>query len=66
MPGLLFILAGTLYGMNAILIYQATDNFYPSKVLVAGFVTIFGVLGVFCGLILNRITDLIRQQGVGR
>ncbi|MCO8245575.1 MULTISPECIES: glycosyltransferase family 2 protein [unclassified Haladaptatus] len=66
LPGLLFILAGTLYGMNAILIYQATDNFYPSKVLVAGFVTILGVLGVFCGLILNRIADLIRQQGVGR
>ena len=66
LPGLLFILAGTLYGMNAILIYQATDNFYPSKVLVAGFVTILGVLGVFCGLILNRIADLIRQQEVGR
>ena len=65
LPGLLFILAGSLYGMNAILIYQDTGKFYPSKVLVAGFVTILGVLGVFCGLLLNRITDLIRQVEVG-
>ncbi|WP_266080487.1 glycosyltransferase family 2 protein [Haladaptatus caseinilyticus] len=63
-PGILFILAGTLYGIDAILIYQTTGTFYPSKVLVAGFVTIFGVLGVFCGLVLNRITNLIRELEV--
>jgi glycosyltransferase involved in cell wall biosynthesis len=60
-PGMLFTLAGSLYGLDAILIYQDTGNFYPAKVLVGGFATIVGVLGVFCGLILNRISNMIAE-----
>lgn len=60
-PGLVFTLAGAGYGLDAILIYQNTGTFYPAKVLVSGFATIVGVLGVFCGLILNRISNMIAE-----
>lgn len=60
-PGLLLTIAGTLYGLNGILIYQNTGNFYPAKVLVSGFASIVGVLGIFCGLILNRISNMIAE-----
>lgn len=60
-PGAVLTLAGTLYGLDAILIYQASEVFYPGKVLVAGFTTILGVLGIFVGLILNRISNMISE-----
>ncbi len=60
-PGAVLTLAGTLYGVDAILIYQASNVFYPGKVFVAGFTTILGVLGVFVGLILNRISNMISE-----
>lgn len=59
LPGLVLTVAGALYGLDAILIYQSTGTFYPAKVLVSGFVTIIGTLGIFCGLILNRISNMI-------
>ncbi|ODR79823.1 dolichyl-phosphate beta-D-mannosyltransferase [Haladaptatus sp. W1] len=66
LPGLLLTVAGALYGLDAILIYQSTGTFYPAKVLVSGFVTIIGTLGIFCGLILNRISNMIdRVHEVG-
>ncbi|NHN58585.1 MULTISPECIES: glycosyltransferase family 2 protein [Halorussus] len=60
-PGALLTLAGTMYGIDAILVYQQTGEFYPAKVLVSGFVTIIGILGVFCGLILNQISAIIAE-----
>lgn len=60
-PGLGLIIIGTLWGLDAILTYQATGNFYPGKVLAGGFTTIIGVLGIFCGLILNRISNMIGE-----
>ncbi|ELZ81720.1 family 2 glycosyl transferase [Haloferax elongans ATCC BAA-1513] len=60
-PGLVFTLAGSLYGLDAILIYQNSGVFYPAKVLVAGFTTILGVLGIFVGLLLNRISNMINE-----
>ncbi|SIR76632.1 Glycosyltransferase involved in cell wall bisynthesis [Haladaptatus litoreus] len=66
LPGLILTIAGGLYGLDAILIYQSTDIFYPAKVLVAGFTTIIGTLAIFCGLILNRISNMIdRVHEVG-
>ena len=61
-PGLLLMLAGGIYGVNSIVIYQSSGQFYPAKVLVGGFLTVFGMLGLFTGLILNRIgTTLARE-----
>jgi len=60
-PGFVLTVAGALYGLNGILIYQNTGNFYPAKILVSGFTTIVGTLGVFCGLILNRISNMIAE-----
>jgi glycosyltransferase involved in cell wall biosynthesis len=61
-PGLILTVAGTLYGLDAMLIYQSTGAFYPSKVLVSGFTTIIGTLALFCGLILNRISNMIEPS----
>lgn len=61
LPGLFLVLAGGAYGIDAILIYQTTGNFYPAKVFVSGFTTILGVLGVFAGLILNQISNMIAE-----
>jgi hypothetical protein len=60
-PGLILTVAGALWGIDGILIYRETGNFYPAKALVSGFVTIIGVLGMFTGLILNRISNTISQ-----
>ncbi|SDM92879.1 Glycosyltransferase involved in cell wall bisynthesis [Halogranum gelatinilyticum] len=60
-PGVVLTVAGTLYGLDTILIYQVSGVFYPGKVLIAGFTTILGVLGVFVGLILNRISNMITE-----
>lgn len=61
-PGLLMVFIGGLYGTQAILIYSSTGNFYPAKVLVSGFVTIFGSLSLFMGLTLHTITHKIDQM----
>ncbi|XVH32231.1 glycosyltransferase family 2 protein [Haloferacaceae archaeon DSL9] len=60
-PGLILTLFGLFYGLNAITVYQTSGVFYPSSGLVAGFATIIGVLGIFCGLILNRISNMINE-----
>lgn len=61
-PGLVLTLFGAMYGLDGILVYQQTGNFYPAKVFVAGFTSIIGVLGIFCGLILNRISNMIHHS----
>jgi hypothetical protein len=55
----LFVCLGTLYGIDGILVYRSTGEFYPAKVFVAGFLTVIGVVSVFSGLMLNRIAKLI-------
>jgi hypothetical protein len=57
-PGIALTVFGGFWGLDAILIYQSTGTFYPTKVLVSGFSTIIGVLGIFCGLILNQIAGM--------
>ncbi|MDS0280792.1 glycosyltransferase family 2 protein [Haloarcula onubensis] len=61
LPGLALLLFGGFYGMNGMLVYQNTGVFYPAKALVAGFSTILGVLGVFAGLILNQIANMMSK-----
>lgn len=66
LPGLLLLLAGTAYGLNAILVYQSTGQFYLAKALVSGFLTIGGILGLFAGLTLNSIANMIARLDQGR
>lgn len=65
LPGLLLILIGTAYGFNTVLIYQNTGVFYPWPVVVSGILTIIGILGVFCGLVLNQISIMIKRLEEG-
>ena len=64
LPGLVLLLAGTGVGLHSAIVYQSTGVFHSWRVLVAGLVTIIGVLGVFCGLILNRISNMISELEV--
>ncbi|WP_299263322.1 glycosyltransferase family 2 protein [Halorientalis sp.] len=59
LPGLALTAVGAWYGVDAITVYQRTGQFYPAKVLVSGFATILGTLGIFIGLVLNRISNIV-------
>ncbi|WP_436932586.1 glycosyltransferase family 2 protein [Halosimplex halobium] len=61
LPGIVLAGIGAFYGIDGIMIYRATGEFYPGKMLAAGFATILGVLGVFTGLILNRISNMLSK-----
>lgn len=65
LPGLVLIVAGTAYGLNAALIYQNTGVFLPWPAMISGIVTIIGILGVFCGLVLNQISIMIEHLEEG-
>ncbi|QIO24119.1 glycosyltransferase family 2 protein [Haloarcula sp. JP-L23] len=61
-PGIILTTVGTIYGVHAILLYQQSGVFYAAKVLTAGFVTIPGILAIFCGLVLNSVQRMITQS----
>lgn len=61
LPGLVLTVVGTAYGLNTALIYQNTGVFHPWPVLISGILTIIGILGVFCGLVLNQISIMIKR-----
>jgi len=60
-PGAALLLFGVMYGLDGILIYQNSGVFYPAKVLVAGFASILGTLGVFAGLVLNQTANMLAE-----
>lgn len=66
-PGILMTGAGVVLGLNTLSVYQETGQFILGWALLTSLLTIVGVLGVFCGLILNRISNMINElHGVGR
>lgn len=66
-PGILLTGIGIALGLNAVTIYQQTSEFALGWVLLSILLTIVGVLGMFCGLILNRISNMITEfHGVAR
>jgi glycosyltransferase involved in cell wall biosynthesis len=58
-PGVVLIIAGVLYGLDAVYVYQITGQFYLAKVLVGSMATILGTVGVFTGLVLNSLSRLV-------
>ncbi|WP_255171278.1 glycosyltransferase [Natrononativus amylolyticus] len=60
-PGLAFTIVGLAFGVSALLMYSSQGAFAIGQVLVSVFFTLVGVLGVFCGLILNRISNMIDE-----
>lgn len=59
LPGLFLIFAGTLYGFDGLLIYRATGEFYPAKVLIAAFLIVMGSLGALTGTVLNSLSNTL-------
>lgn len=64
-PGACILILGALYGIQGIIVYQTTGTFYPVKILVSGFATIVGVLAIFTGVLLNRISHLVTEYRYG-
>ncbi|WP_336361994.1 glycosyltransferase family 2 protein [Halalkalicoccus salilacus] len=66
-PGILLTGLGILLGLNTLTVYQETGQFILGWALLTSLLTIVGVLSVFCGLILNRISNMINElQGVAQ
>lgn len=63
LPGLALVFVGTLYGLDGILIYQNAGILYPTKVFVAGILTVVGTLAAFVGLMLNSLSDKFDRLG---
>lgn len=60
-PGVVVTVAGILYGIDGVMIYQNTGQFYPVKVFTSGILTIVGILSLFVGLILNQMAGMIAR-----
>lgn len=58
-PGLLILLAGSLVSIHAILLYQSTGSFHQWRILIGGYLIILGTLGVFSGLLLSQIHNMM-------
>ena len=65
LPGVALTVVGTGLGVHSTIIYQNTGILYGWRILIAGIITIIGILGVFCGLILNRISTMIVELNEG-
>ncbi|MCU4975376.1 glycosyltransferase family 2 protein [Halobacteria archaeon AArc-m2/3/4] len=61
LPGIMFTVAGIALGVDAVLLYNSQGAFAAGQTLVSIFLTIIGVLGVFCGLVLNRMSNMISE-----
>lgn len=62
LPGIVLALFGSVVGFDAVVVYQNQGEFYPAKVMVAGFATILGVLSIFTGLTLNQFQNMMRSM----
>ncbi|NHN46471.1 glycosyltransferase family 2 protein [Halostella sp. JP-L12] len=60
-PGFLCTAAGVTLGVNVILLYNSAGTFAIGRTLGGIFLMIVGVLGVFCGLVLNRMSNMITE-----
>jgi glycosyltransferase involved in cell wall biosynthesis len=60
-PGLVFLTVGAYYGLDAVYVFRTTGVFYPAMVLVSGFSTVIGAIGLFLGLVLNRISNMLKR-----
>ncbi|WP_276253177.1 glycosyltransferase family 2 protein [Halomontanus rarus] len=60
-PGIVFTFVGVALGVDAVLLYNSQGAFAAGQTLVSVFLTIIGVLGVFCGLVLNRMSNMINE-----
>ena len=60
-PGVVITGAGVLFGIDAVLLYNDQGVFAPGQTMVSLLLTIIGLLGVFCGLVLNRISNMLDE-----
>ncbi len=60
-PGAVIAAVGVLFGIDAVVLYDNQGVFAPGQTMVSLLLTIIGILGVFCGLVLNRMSNMINE-----
>ncbi|MFC7058803.1 glycosyltransferase family 2 protein [Halovenus salina] len=60
-PGLLLLVTGSLLAVHTALLYQSTEAFYQWRALLSGFWILLGALSLFTGLLLNQISNMIKN-----
>ncbi|WP_254807826.1 glycosyltransferase family 2 protein [Natronosalvus amylolyticus] len=61
LPGVLIAGVGIVLGIDAVLLFNSQGTFAPGQTMVSLLLTVIGSLGVFCGLVLNRMSNMIRE-----
>ncbi len=58
-PGMLALILGGAVAFQTAWLYQTTGAFHQWRGLISGFTILIGVIGVFCGLVLSQIQNII-------
>ena len=61
-PGFILVLLGLFYGINTLSYYNQTGDFLISYAMVTSILLIIGVLGMFMGLMLNVLPNIIQRS----
>ena len=61
-PGFITVLIGLYFGILTLQYYNQTDVFLVSYAMLTGIFLIIGVLGMFMGLVLNVLPNVIRRS----
>jgi len=65
-PGVVIGGVGVVLGIDAALLYDTQGVFTPGQTMVSLLLTVIGLLSVFCGLVLNRISIMIYEMAEDR
>ena len=60
-PGVVIGAAGVVFGLSAVATFNEQGVFLLGQTLVGMLLTVIGLLGVFCGLILNRMSTMVTE-----
>lgn len=61
LPGLAFLGIGGVLGIDLILTYQSPSSVNPVMAALTGYVIIIGMMFMFCGLVLNQVSNMIEE-----
>lgn len=60
-PGLIMLGLGGGLGLHTSYLYQTTGAFHQWRILVSGFAILLGTIGVFCGLVLSQVQNMVSE-----
>jgi len=60
-PGAVGLIAGGIVALHTAWLYQTTGAFHQWRILLSGFAILVGILGVFGGLVLSQMRNMITK-----